>query len=182
MRWTHLIADLSAQLDADDRAVRDADVAELTRAFAGGSTLVDRLRSATGNEVTLHVCAGDPVTGRVEDVAREWVLLSVAGHQVVVPLHAVDHVRGLGPGSAGPVDGVASRLSLGHVLRGLARDRTVVHVRTRHTSLAGRVERVGADHLDLVAAPAWGERGGPDGALRTVVPVGAVVLVADQVR
>lgn len=181
MRWTHLVADLSAQLDADDRARRDADVADLSRAFAAGSTLVDRLRSATGEDVTLHVCVGDPVTGRVESLALEWVLLSVAGHQVVVPLHAVDHVRGLGPGAAGTEGGVASRLTLGHVLRGLARDRTVVHVRTRHTSLAGRIDRVGADHLDLVAAPVWGERGGPDGALRTVVPMGAIVLVADQV-
>lgn len=182
MRWTHLFADLSAQLDADDRAARDADVAELTRAYAAGSTLVDRMHAAIGSEVTLHVCVGDPVAGRVEAVSAEWVLLSVAGHQVVVPLEAVDHVRGLGPGASVPVAGVASRLSLGHVLRGLARDRTVVHVRTRHTSLAGRIERVGADHVDLVAAPAWGERGGADGALRTLVPVGAIVLVADQVR
>jgi len=182
MRWTHLFADLSARLDADDRALRDADVAELARAHAATSRLVDRLRSASGRDVTLHVCAGDPVVGRVEEVADEWVLLGVARHQVVVPFHAVDHVQGLGTGAAAPVPGVASRLTLGHVLRGLARDRTVVHVRTRHTSLAGRVERVGADHVDLVAAPAWGERGGPDGALRTVVPVGAIVLVADQLR
>lgn len=182
MRWTHLFADLSAQLDADARAARDADVADLARAFAGSSTLVDRLRSAEGGEVTLHLCAGDPVTGRVAEVAREWVLLDVAGSEAVVPLHAVDHVLGLGPGAAGPVDGAASRLTLGHVLRGLARDRAVVRVRTRHATHVGRVERVGADHLDLVAAPAWGERGQADDGRRAVVPMGAVVLVTEQRR
>ncbi|MGP7959904.1 hypothetical protein ACTVCO_03700 [Sanguibacter sp. A247] len=182
MRWTHLFADLSAQLDADDREARDADVAELTRAYAAGSTLVDRIHAAIGTEVTLHVCVGDPVTGRVEDVAAEWVLLSVAGHQVVVRNETVDHVRGLGPGVSAPTAGVASRLSLGHVLRGLARDRAIVHVRTRHTSLVGRIDRVGADHIDLVAAPAWGERDRGDGPGLTVVPVGAIVLVADQAR
>lgn len=180
MRWTSLFADLSSRLDDDARAARDADVAELTRAYAADSTFVDRLRAATGQEVTVHVCTGEPVRGRLEEVAAEWVLLTAPGHQVVVPLHAVDHVTGLGHAAAAPSSTVATRLSLGHVLRRLARDRVVVHVRTRHASVAGRVERVGADHVDVVSAPAWGERGAPSG-VRAVVPVASIVLVADQV-
>lgn len=62
--------------------------------------------------------------------------------------------------TAAPAPGaVESRLGLGHALRALARDRAVVRVRAGEADLTGRIERVGADHLDLADVDG-GRRGG----------------------
>ena len=42
------------------------------------------------------------------------------------------------------------RLSLGHALRALARDRVLVRVLAQGVEITGRMERVGADHVDLM--------------------------------
>ena len=69
----------------------------------------------------------------------------------LVPLGAVTAIRGLTPHSAGEGGVVERRLTLGHALRALARDRVIVQIVTHGGELTGRVERVGADHLDLAA-------------------------------
>jgi hypothetical protein len=69
--------------------------------------------------------------------------------RALVPLAAVAAVDGLATHAAPAAGVVESRLGLGHALRALARDRVVVRVRTGGTDLTGRIERVGADHVDL---------------------------------
>ncbi|NUU16471.1 hypothetical protein HP550_04320, partial [Cellulomonas humilata] len=65
------------------------------------------------------------------------------------PAAAVAGVGGL-VGHAAPAPGaVEARLGLAHALRALARDRAVVRIDVGGTDLVGRVDRVGADHLDL---------------------------------
>lgn len=158
-----LFADLAGQLDGARGLELDSAVADLTRAEAATITLEDRLRAAAGGSVQLLLVGGIDLQGEVREVAPEWVLLVVVGREVVVPLAAVDAVRGLGaraapaPGSGAPARGRA--LGLGHVLRTIARDRTVVRVRTAHREHVGRINRVGKDHVDLVAVPLDGRAG-----------------------
>ncbi|NNH08505.1 hypothetical protein HLB10_15645 [Cellulomonas fimi] len=165
---------MEAQLAAARGAELRADVAELTRAERATVHLVDRVRSAVGGPVTLRLAAGEPVRGVVLDAAPQWVLLDAGGvRRALVPTGAVVAVGGLPAHAAPPAGTVERRLGLGHALRALARDRVVVRVRLASGDVAGRVERVGADHVDLV-------EDGARAAVRTCwsVPFAAVLVVA----
>lgn len=153
MRWEALFADLEAQLEAARAAEAAADVAELTRAERATVELASRLRAAHGRVLTLR-SGPARVAGTVLDVAEQWVLLGEGPARWLVPLAGVAAVHGL-PAHAAPAAGaVERRLSLGHALRAIARDRATVRVVLDDEELAGRVDRVGADHLDLtVPAP-----------------------------
>ncbi|MFC8191326.1 hypothetical protein ACFUMH_06635 [Cellulomonas sp. NPDC057328] len=151
MRWERLFADLEGQLAAGAAEQGRWDVADLVRAERAQVGLVDRLRAAVGARVRVRLAdGGEPLEGEVVDAGTDWLLLGVAGHRrAVVPLTALDVVSGLPVAVAPPAGRVESRLGLAHVLRALARDRATVTVRTRGGMLTGRVERVGADHVDV---------------------------------
>ena len=149
MRWEALFADMEAQLDAVRTADLAAEVAELTRAERATVGLSDRLRAARGSPVTVRLHGGEHISGLLVDVAHQWFLLDDRGRRALVPCAAVAAVRGLTRHSAAAAGAVERRLTLGHALRALARDRSVVQVATDGGELTGRVDRVGADHLDL---------------------------------
>lgn len=153
MRWERLFADLEAQADAHARADGAARTADLLRVEQAGITLADRLRGGRGAAVVLALADGALVSGHLREVADEWALLVADGRELVVPAAAVDTVTGLPP-RAVQSSGVGARLSLGHVLRGLSRDRAMVVVRTRGGAVTGRIERVGRDHMDVDTAAA----------------------------
>lgn len=174
VRWETLFADLEARLDAAQAQERLADVAERTRAERAAVLLADRWRAATGAELTLRLRGGEAVRGEVVDAAASWVLLRGA-RQHLVPAAAVVTVAGLPPAVAAPAGTVARRLGLGHALRAVARDRSVVHVVTVGGAVDGRVDAVGADHVDV--ALAYADSGRPTGAVVTV-PFDALDVVS----
>jgi hypothetical protein len=121
------------------------------------------------------------LVGTLSGVGGSWLLLAESrGTEVLAPLAAVTTVAGLGsvsavPGSAGRV---AERLTLAHALRGIARDRSGVTIGLIDgITLAGTVDRVGADFIE-VAEHAIDEarRRGNVGGIRTV-PISAVALI-----
>ncbi|MDM8083845.1 hypothetical protein QUV83_03575 [Cellulomonas cellasea] len=149
MRWEALFADLEAQFAAQSAAELDAQVAELTRAERATVVISDRLRDALGAHLSVRLRGGTVAEGRVLDAAPQWLLLGAHGRQALIPLAAVVVVAGL-TRSVAPGPGVVEgRLTLGHALRALARDRVLVQVEVDGAELTGRIERVGADHLDL---------------------------------
>ncbi|PVU82077.1 hypothetical protein DDP54_02580 [Cellulomonas sp. WB94] len=172
MRWEALFADMEAQLDAARTADLAAEVVELTRAERATVAVADRFRAAHGAQLTVRTHGGEQVSGVLRDAATQWILLDVQGRSSLVPLGAITAVRGLPRHSAGAGGVVERRLTLGHALRALARDRVVVQVVTDGGELAGRVERVGADHLDLAA----GHVESRDGEL-WAVPFAAILVV-----
>lgn len=176
MRWDALFDDLEAQLDAADRASAADEVGERTRAERARVLLPDRLRAAVGRRVTVVVRGGHQVTGTVTDAGLAWVLLD-DGREHVVPTTALVSVAGLPDLAAPPAGAALRRLGLGHVLRALARDRSVVHLVAGGVALRGRVDAVGADHLDLALVQPDAYR--PTGE-RRVVPVGALDLVSRE--
>ncbi|GAA4628783.1 hypothetical protein GCM10023113_34930 [Cellulomonas oligotrophica] len=173
VRWELLFADLEAQLAAGAQAEQRWQVAELTRAERAGVHLADRLRAAVGVRVQLDVGDGEPdrLEGALLDATPTWVLLDVGGaRRALVPLDAVRTVTGLPVQVAPPAGAAERRLGLGHALRALARDRVTVAVRTGAGEVVGRLERVGADHVDLTTvAPAGRWVAVPLAALRAVV-------------
>lgn len=163
MRWDGLFADLEAQAAALQSAERNAEVEERTRAEAGRLTLLDRLRPAVGAPVRVRTRGGVSVTGHVQQVGSEWLLLDEgSGHEVVVALPAVTSIAGLGRLSAvpGTMGVVQLRLGLRHVLRGIARDRSNLRLHlVDDTVMDGTLDRVGADFLEFaVHAPGESRR------------------------
>ena len=142
--WEGLFADLEAQFDAQERLELDAEVADRTRRERALVDLHSRLVGHVGRPLVVRLVTGARLEGQLEDVGDGWVLLGGA----VLLLRAVDSWTGL---SQRPHDASrARRFAVGHVLRGLARDRAVVRVLDRSGgTVTGTIDRVGADHLDL---------------------------------
>ncbi len=151
-RWELLFADLEGQLAAQEQAARDGEVAELTRAEQASIAIVDRLRAGIGAGAVLELADGEALRGVVRRVATTWLLLDGQGASGngshLVPLGAIAGITGLAR-HAVPSTTRLDNLGLGTVLRELQRDRARVVVRTAAGQVAGRLARVGQDHLDL---------------------------------
>lgn len=174
MQWERLISELEADLDAEERRELAGEVADRTRRELARLRLVDRLRAAVGEAVTVGVRGTEPVNGRLIRVGPDWLLLDpvTQAAELLVPTGAITWLGGL-PGQA--VDPVAvpvvdQRLGLGSVLRAVARDRRVVQVRLRDGGeIGGVVARVGADYIDVADGPrAGGQRCVPFTAIAAV--------------
>lgn len=175
MRWHDLFADLERQFDAALAAGLDDRTADLTRAERAGVALTDRLRAAVGSDLAVVVRSGLRLDGVLLDAAPTWLLLTGRGREHLVPVDAVVGVERLGVQAAPPPTEVVRRLGLAHALRGIARDRSLVRVHHVHAgTVDGRVQAVGADHLDLGVAHA--DSGRPSGELRTLTFSGLDVV------
>lgn len=180
MRWQALFDDLEGQFGAAQAAELSAEVAERSRREAALLQLVDRLRAAVGAELAVHLPGGAVVRGRLVDCGCDWLLLEEAGaRDVLVALASVIGVTGAGrttsPGEGGAV---AKRLDLRWALRALARSRSGVTLGLTDGSLvAGTLDRVGADHLDLAEHSAGEARRAAAVRQVRLVPLSALALV-----
>ena len=171
MHWEQLIDELEAAVDADERREFVGEVADRTRHELARLHLVDRLRAATGMEITVGVEGAGPLRARVRRTGPDWLLVNgdaAAEHLVVAA--AILWIDGLPPRAVDPdaVSQVDRRLGLGWVLRGVARDRRVVQVRLRDgLEFRGTVSRVGADFVGVTPdnRDAAGERCVPFAAI-----------------
>lgn len=178
MRWDDLFADLEAQLEGEQRAALDAEVAERVRIERRSVTLVDRLRAHLGTALVLDtgVLA---VRGTVREVGADFVLLDEeGGGYAVVPVGALEAVDGLGRGVAPAPGAVLRRLGLASALRGLVRDRAEVRVLTATSEVRGVPSAVAADHVDIVPLRA-GERDTARAGARSV-PLAALRVVRSR--
>jgi hypothetical protein len=154
VRWELLFEDLESQLETAQAADRVAERADMTRAERATVTLTDRLRAARGRPVVVRLGEGLTVAGELLEV------VGAGSRRMLVPVTAIVAIEGLGPHAA-PCEGeVMRKLGLGHALRALARDRALVRVVSRGVEVTGRVDRVGADHLDLAVGPEGTRVGG----------------------
>lgn len=181
VRWRDLFDDLEGQLDAARAAELLAEVGERARTEQARTTVTDRLGAAAGSTLAVVVTGHGPVRGQLADCGVDWVLLTEPGErEALLPLAAVLSVAGLGRGlvRTDPADRVARGLDLRWALRGVARDRSPVLLGLRDGStVAGTLDRVGADHLELAEHPADEPR--RPGAVRSVrlVPLHALALI-----
>ncbi|HLM04225.1 MAG TPA: hypothetical protein VK402_03425 [Blastococcus sp.] len=176
MRWQQLFADLQAQFEEEEAAGVRAESASRTRAEVGAIRFADRLAGAVGMPVVLGCGPAGQVSGVLLDVGADWLLVTDDRRETLVASAAVRSVSGLGRRTAAPEPPgpVRVRFDLRRALRGLARDRAAVQlVLDDGVVLAGTVDRVGADYVELAEHPA--------GELRraeVVQGVRAVVLTA----
>lgn len=143
--------DLEQQAEGLALAERDTEVAELSRAEYAQLDLLARLHASLDRRLTFGVAGGDPVSGRLVRVGRDWCLLAGAGVDWVVPLAAVGYVRGVSDRAVGETARpVVARLGLGSALRWLAEARLpVVLRRTDGGCDSGILGRVGADFVEV---------------------------------
>ncbi len=176
MRWELLFEDLEAQLASARTAQAREGLPDLVRAEVATTHLVDRLRASLGMRlrVALGDLAGDrdaQADGVLADLGDGWLLLvDPPARQSLVSLAAVRAVSGLAPHVAPGTGRMRVGLGLPHALRALARDRVEVRLCTRARTLVGRIDRVGADYVDVTPA---------DGAAWTV-PLAEVCVVRSR--
>lgn len=147
-----LFDDLEGQAGALAAVERGAEHADRSRAEYQTVTLASRLMASVGTEVTLGVTGVGTISGTVDRVAGDWLLLAAGQHDWVVATDAVTTVE---RASVRSIPEVAwsplTRLGLGSALRRIAEagERCLLHLRdgSRHE---GTLRRVGADFCELV--------------------------------
>lgn len=150
-----------------DRDQFESDVAERLGAERAGVTLGALVTASLGSEVRLTLVDGSLITGGVVDAAPQWIVIAAGARTRLVPVTAIAQLQGLGAGAPHPRE-VERRLSLGHALRAIMRDRAEVIVRASGHAVSGRIASVGADFFTLEAAGDAGPR---------VLPFAAVLSV-----
>lgn len=158
MRWERLLADLEAVEEARRRAELLGETAELIRAETARIPLAARLRAAEGVRLTFEVDGGHRCAGTLTGVGQGWVLLEDGAVQWLLAMRHVLWVDGLPRYAAPELDGAARRiyesLGLPHVLRGIAADRSAVHLGLgRGEPVFGTIDRVGSDFVELALHP-----------------------------
>ncbi len=167
VHWDRLFEDLEGQLASEWESERAALDAESERLRISRLELRSRLRvlCAAAAPTTIDLPGGTRVRARLDALGSDWIAATIAQAEestttrstLIVPLHAVrgltvDH--GLLLSSLDEHDGSApvlrERMSLGFVLRDLARRRVPVRIASVDDSdMHGTIDRAGADHLDL---------------------------------
>jgi hypothetical protein len=182
MRWDQLFADLEGQLAAEQRRQRDDEVAERTRRERALVPLAARLAARVGADVEVGLHGGLRVSGRLEDLGADWLLVRrrAQDREVLVPLSAIVLLPSLGSESS--PERAARRFGLGYALRALSRDRSTVAVSLLGgaTDLVGTVDSVGADHLDLAEHAEDLPRRRENVRATTTVPFSALAAVESR--
>lgn len=186
MRWNQLFADLEAQFEALADVELRAEFADRQRVATGAVPMTQRLTGALGGVIRLRLAGGIAVSGTLRQVGPDWVLLAEAeGRDVVCALAATTIVEGLTSATGRSLDAVALRIDLRLVLRGVARDRSPVSVWVSGleavpggaTEIAGTIDRIGADFLELAVHAPWEPRRAASVRSVVLIPLPAVLMV-----
>ena len=141
-------------LDGNDEFALTSD---LIRAEQADVILADRLRAARGARIRVTVPESGVLEGRLTEASAEWIELDTDSGWVLIPLHAVVMLHGLGVRARQASRTAVGEQSLRSRLRQISRDRAPVTVITAAGTVAGRLARVGADAIDLVGVDRGGE-------------------------
>ncbi|MGM7697331.1 hypothetical protein [Microbacterium sp. A84] len=187
MHWDRLFEDLEGQLAAEweaERAVLDAESERLRIARLSLRTRL-RVLELRGAPLTLRLVDGERRSVLLQAVGADWIAVQLqdAPTAMIVPLAALTSVETHHGAlletledSPLPSDGLRDRMTLGFLLRDLARRRIPLHIALRDgETLHGTIDRAGSDHLDLAVHDAGEARRAA--AVRTfrIVPFDALV-------
>lgn len=190
MRWEHLFADLAARFDEIADEQMQAELADRRRAAVGAISIVQRCLGSVGQHVRVRTVVGSTLTGELVAVGPDWLLLDPAAPgQLLLPLEAMTAIEGLGGQTGVALSRVDERCDLRLALRGLARDRSSVLVTTvgsppgaemGGSDLAGTIDRVGRDFIEVAQHPAWEARRADQVRGIALVPLATLVSVRSR--
>jgi hypothetical protein len=181
MRWDALFNDMESQLAEADRLALETEVNDRARAEMVGLPLEDRLRATIGCRIGVHLLCGDSIQGELLHAGADALVLDAGRHQVLIPYWAAARYTGLGRHTRAENSRVRRSLGFAHSLRSLSRDRSELVVTigggAGMTRLAGVIDRVGSDYLDLAAVvPGEARRSGSVGQV-SAIPFSVVAMV-----
>lgn len=189
MHWDRLFEDLEGQLAAEWEAERAALDAESERLRISRLTLRTRLRLLHQNDapVTVRLADGENRSGRLRAVGADWIAAqtSDAPTSLIIPMHAVTGIEthhgaileSLEDCAIGS-DGMRERMTLGFLLRDLARRRLPLRIGLHgDETLHGTIDRAGDDHLDFAVHDASEPRRAPAVRSFRMLPFTAVLWV-----
>src|SRR5690625_6715942 len=134
MRWQTLFRDLELELESLDRQQDAQDTREQIRTQLAEISLQDRLRGNIGNQLRFTLAGGHAVQGVLDRCYAQWLLLTSSEGEALIPARAIAAVEGLQPAAGPPPGPTANRLTLGHALRALARDRKSTRLNSSHVA------------------------------------------------
>ena len=188
MHWDGLFEDLEGQLASEWEAERAALDAESERLRISRVELRARLRalSAASAEVAVELPGGGLLTGRIVELGADWLAVAARPQlrESLIPLAAVRGIRtdhgmllaSLEP--ALPSSELRERMTLGFVLRDLARRRAPVTIEdVEGTRRHGTIDRAGADHFDLAVHDAGTPRRAQDVRGHVMIAFSAIARV-----
>lgn len=188
MHWDRLFEDLEGQLASEWEAERAALDAESERLRISRLDLRTRLRTlcAAHASAVLELPGQRALAAELEEIGADWLAASASGERgtSLIPLAAIRGIRldhgallaSLDP--TVPASPVRERMTLGFVLRDLARRRVPLTVEEHDgTAVHGTVDRAGADHLDLAVHDAGTPRRAQDVRAFRIIPLAGVVRV-----
>lgn len=189
MRWDRFFDDLEDQLASEWEAERAALDSEAERLRLSRVPLRDRLvalvdRDGAASAPSFEMRDGTTLVAEVSGLGADWAALAPASSRagaVIAPLAGIMAIGMPQPDllrSARPLamrSSLSERMTLGFALRDLSRRRIAVTIHLVHgRSLAGTIDRAGADHLDLALhEPGTPRRAGEVTAYR-IVPFDAI--------
>ncbi len=190
MRWDRFFDDLEDQLASEWEAERAALDSETERLRLSRVPLRDRLtvlaEDGQAAVPSFELRDGTVLRARVSGVGADWAALEPAEGRpgaLIVPLSAVvsigmPHPELLRSARAVPPSALRERMTLGFALRDLMRRRVGV---TLHLaggrSVAGTIDRAGADHLDLAVHEPGAPRRAEEVTGYRLVPFEAILCV-----
>ena len=190
MRWDRFFDDLEDQLASEWEAERAALDSEAERLRLSRVPLRDSLTVLAEDGGTaaasFELDDGTVLRARVNGVGADWVALEPAEGRpgaVIVRLAAVvsiglPHPEMLRSARAVAPSPLRERMTLGFALRDLMRRRVGVTLHlTGGRSLAGTIDRAGADHLDLAVHEPGAPRRADEVSGHRLVPFEAIVWI-----
>ncbi len=193
MRWDRLFEDLEGQLASEWEAERAALDSESERLRLSRLPLHERLRMLAQRPAAapsaFELTDGTVLVAQVTAVGADWAGLDAVGGgggAALLPLAAVttiglpltDALASARPDGSSPRPRLAERMSLGFVLRDLARRRVPVTIHVvGGRALSGTIDRALHDHLDIALHDPGAPRRSADVTGVRVVPFGAVAWV-----
>ncbi|MFS0893337.1 hypothetical protein [Microbacterium sp. 179-I 3D3 NHS] len=194
MHWDRLFEDLEGQLASEWEAERAALDAESERLRIARLDMRARLRMlcAAGAEVTVDLADARRVPVTLRSLGADWIAAtsrvatgSAPAATLLIPHDAItgialDHGLLLDSLDERPGHDLAlrERMTLGFVLRDLARRRAAVRLSLRiGDDLHGTIDRAAADHLDLALHDAGDARRAASVHGFRVIPFSALVAV-----
>ena len=190
MQWDRVFEDLESQLAAEWEAERAVLDAESERLRIAKLTLRTRLRMLEHRECTISLrLLSDDIRRAVtlRAVGADWIATQgpESSASLIVPLSAItsietDHGSLLGTldESSPPPDALRERMTLGFLLRDLARRRIPLRMALRDGEiLHGTVDRAGADHLDVAIHDSGESRRSTSVRAFRMVPFDALIWV-----
>lgn len=176
---------MEAQFAAAGQRELESEIAELTRVERAQLELIDRLRGAVGTELQVMLRESLQFTGTLTHVGQDWLLLAVAERSVLVPVPSIVWIAGLGSWALKPAGRI--RRTLASALRTLARDRAAVNVHLaagagRESALAGFLDGVGSDSLELAVVPTGELRRARSVAANYSIPFSAVLALSSRLQ